>query len=94
MHNKIVADNNNLEIRQPIIIVGIGGAGSKLAVNSSKLLGCKCILISHDKEDLDENHDTILINSSSWINPSTYKLDLLPNLQQAKFDQLSMNLTR
>ena len=74
MHNKIVADNNNLEIRQPIIIVGIGGAGSKLAVNSSKLLGCKCILISHDKEDLDENHDTILINSSSWINPSTYKL--------------------
>lgn len=74
MHNKIVADNNNLEIRQPIIIVGIGGAGSKLAVNSSKLLGCRCILISHDKEDLDENHDTILINSSSWINPSTYKL--------------------
>jgi cell division protein FtsZ len=74
MHNKIVADNNNLEIRQPIIIVGIGGAGSKLAVNSSKLLGCRCILISHEKEDLDENHDTILINSSSWINPSTYKL--------------------
>jgi cell division protein FtsZ len=74
MHNKIVADNNNLEIRQPIIIVGIGGAGSKLAVSSSKLLGCRCILISHDKEDLDQNHDTILINSSSWINPSTYKL--------------------
>ena len=75
MHNKIVADNNNnLELRQPIIIVGIGGAGSKLAVNSSKLLGCRCILISQDKEDLDENHDTILINSSSWINPSTYKL--------------------
>ncbi|MGA8911479.1 MAG: hypothetical protein WB443_01335 [Nitrososphaeraceae archaeon] len=74
MHNKIVADNNNLEIRQPMIIVGIGGAGSKLAVNSGKLLGCRCILISHDKEDLDENHDTILINSSSWINPSTYKL--------------------
>jgi cell division protein FtsZ len=73
MHNNIVSDSN-LEIRQPVIIVGIGGAGSRLAVNASKLLGCKCILISNDKKDLDENYDTILINSNSWLNPSSHKL--------------------
>jgi cell division protein FtsZ len=74
MHNNRVSDNNNLEISQPVIIVGIGGAGSRLAVKASKLLGCKCILISNDKKDLDENYDTILINSNSWLNPSSYKL--------------------
>lgn len=73
MHNNIVSDSN-LEIRQPVIIVGIGGAGSRLAVNASKLLRCKCILISNDKKDLDENYDTILINSNSWLNPSSHKL--------------------
>lgn len=63
-----------LEIKQPMLIVGIGGAGSKLAVNSSKLLGCKCVLISNDRRDLDNKCLTVFINSNSWINPSSYKL--------------------
>jgi len=67
-------NNDWLEIKQPIVIVGIGGAGSKLAVDSSKLLGCKCVLISNDIEDLDNNYLTVFINSNSWINPSSYKL--------------------
>ena len=57
-----------------MIIVGIGGAGSKLAVESSKLLGCKCALISNDRKDLDKNYNPILINSDSWVNPSSYKI--------------------
>ena len=63
-----------LSFKGPVIIVGIGGVGTKLAINSSKLLGCKCILISSDKSDLDENHFCILVRSDSWINPSSYKL--------------------
>lgn len=55
-------------------MVGIGGAGSKLAVESSKLLGCKCTLISNDRKDLDKNYNAILINSDSWVNPSSYKI--------------------
>jgi cell division protein FtsZ len=66
--------DDRLEIKQPIVIVGIGGAGSKLAIISSKLLGCKCVLISNDVEDLDNNCITVFINSNSWINPSSYKL--------------------
>jgi cell division protein FtsZ len=56
------------------LLVGIGGLGSKLAINSSKLLDCKCVLISNDKQDLDESHFSIFIHSGSWINPSSYKL--------------------
>ena len=51
--------DDRLEIKQPIVIVGIGGAGSKLAIISSKLLGCKCVLISNDIEDLDSNCITL-----------------------------------
>ena len=68
-------DNQDcLNFKRPIIVVGIGGVGTKLAVNSSKLLGCKCVLISNDKSDLDENHFSILVRSDLWINPSSYKL--------------------
>jgi cell division protein FtsZ len=63
-----------LSFKGPVIIVGIGGVGTKLAINSSKLLGCKCVLISSDKSDLDENHFCVLVHSDSWINPSSYKL--------------------
>ena len=41
--------------------VGIGGLGCKLAINSSRLLDCKCVLISNDEKDLDENHFSIFI---------------------------------
>src|SRR6187200_726077 len=67
-------NNDCLEIKQPILIVGIGGAGSKLAVDSSKLIGCKCVLISNDIGDLDNDYLNVFINSNSWINPSSYKL--------------------
>ena len=60
--------------------VGIGGLGCKLAINSSRLLDCKCVLISNDEKDLDENHFSIFIHSDSWINPSCYKLRSLAEL--------------
>lgn len=63
-----------LSFKGPVIVVGIGGVGTKLAINSSKLLECKCVLISNDMSDLDENHFCIFVRSDLWINPSSYKL--------------------
>ena len=48
--------------------------GIKLAINSSRILDCKCVLISNDKKDLDENHFSVLVHSDACINPSSYKL--------------------
>src|ERR671930_2764036 len=67
-------DNGHLEIKQPIVVIGVGGAGAKIAVESSKVLGCKCILISNDKRDLNDDYSSIFIDSKSWINPSSSKL--------------------
>lgn len=66
--------DNYLQIRQPVLMVGIGGAGSKIAIIASKILACKCVLISNDKNDLDGNCQSLLIDSNSWVNPSSYKI--------------------
>ena len=66
--------DNYLQIRQPVLMVGIGGAGSKIAIIASKILDCKCVLISNDKNDLDGNCQSLLIDSNSWVNPSSYKI--------------------
>jgi len=60
------------QMKDPVLIIGLGGAGCKLAVTIKEKLGYDCLLISHDARDL--NHDTskILINTSPILNPSAY----------------------
>jgi len=60
------------QMKDPVLIIGLGGAGCKLAINIKEKLGYDCLLISHDARDL--NHDTskILINTSPILNPSAY----------------------
>jgi cell division protein FtsZ len=66
--------DNYLQIRQPVVIVGIGGAGSKIATIASESLDCQCVLISNDKEDLNGNYESLFIDANSWVNPSSYKI--------------------
>jgi cell division protein FtsZ len=59
-----------------MLLVGIGGVGSRIAAAASAALECKCLLISNDKRDLVNNDRcaAIFIHSGEWINPSSYKL--------------------
>ncbi|HEX7032011.1 MAG TPA: hypothetical protein VF172_03330 [Nitrososphaera sp.] len=65
-----------LLIKNPVLLVGIGGAGSKIATSASTALGCRCLLISNNKKDLVHNEKctAIFVNSGEWINPSSLKL--------------------
>jgi cell division protein FtsZ len=60
------------EIKEPILVVGLGGAGCKLAINAKETLGSECILISHDPKDLNSGNSKILINTNPILNPSSY----------------------
>jgi cell division protein FtsZ len=60
------------EMRDPILVVGLGGAGCRLAVTAKEKLGCDCLLISHDAKDLNHESSKILINTSPILNPSSY----------------------
>jgi len=67
---------NDLFVKNPVLLVGIGGAGTKIATAASAALGCKCLLISNDKKDLVHNEKctAVYVDSGEWVNPSSMKL--------------------
>lgn len=60
------------QIQEPILVVGLGGAGCRLATSIKEGLGCDSLLISHDPKDLNHDSSKILINTNPVINPSAY----------------------
>ena len=40
------------ELTEPILLIGLGGVGSRLADKTKKSLNSDCLLISHDQKDL------------------------------------------
>ena len=76
-------------IKNPLIVVGIGGAGCRLATKVSKAISCECLLMSNDKRDLEGGVNSIFINSGKWVNPSVYKLR---SFVSAKQEQISSKL--
>ena len=60
------------EITKPILIVGIGGVGSKLAIEAKKSLNSDCILISHDQKDFEPGITSIEVSTGPTVNPSIY----------------------
>ena len=59
----------SFEIAEPVLVIGLGGAGSKLAVELKQVMNSDCICISNDKTDLNDEN-SIEISTKSIINPS------------------------
>lgn len=59
----------NFQITEPILIIGIGGVGSKLATQAKELLNSEILLISNDQKDL-KSDNSIVVSTQSVINPS------------------------
>lgn len=59
----------NFQITEPILIIGIGGVGAKLATQAKELLNSEILLISNDQKDL-KSDNSIVISTQSVINPS------------------------
>src|SRR3989442_4265861 len=59
-------------MQEPVLVVGLGGAGCKLATSVKNRIGCECLLVSHDPRDLNHESTKILINTSPILNPSVY----------------------
>jgi cell division protein FtsZ len=60
----------SLQIKEPILIIGLGGVGSKLAIKAKDVLNSDCVLISNDSKDFSSNNDSIHISTKSVVNPS------------------------
>jgi cell division protein FtsZ len=77
--------SEDLSVKSPILVVGIGGSMAKIARQASTAIGCDCLLVSNDKRDLGDER-SIYVNSGAWVNPSGYKLRSFLN---AKAGQLA-----
>ena len=61
-------------MRKPVLLLGVGGLGSRLASKIAKELGCACSIVTDDERCETGGYPTVLINTESWINPSGRKL--------------------
>ena len=59
------------QLTEPILLIGLGGVGAKLAEKAKKSLNSDCLLISHDQKDLTAEN-SIKISTKSVVNPSTH----------------------
>jgi len=57
------------ELKEPVLVIGLGGAGIRLASDMREVLGADSLNISQDKKDVSE-HNSIHISTKSIINPS------------------------
>ena len=44
------------EVIEPVLVVGLGGVGSRLATDVKECVNADCIRISNDKKDLTEDN--------------------------------------
>ncbi len=60
------------QITEQILIIGIGGVGSKLETEAKNHLDADCFLISNDKNDLKSDSNTLEVSTGPIINPSIH----------------------
>jgi cell division protein FtsZ len=66
--------NSLIKIRKPVLLLGVGGVGSRLASRIAKELRCSCSIVTDDEMCETDGYPTVLIKTESWVNPSGRKL--------------------
>lgn len=60
----------NFQVKEPVLVIGLGGAGSKLAGKAKDSLNSDCLLISNDSKDFIEEVPSVHVSTDSVVNPS------------------------
>lgn len=81
-----------LQIKGPILLIGIGDAGSRLAIKARERIGCDLLLISSNSDDFASSHnaDTILMDTGAVINPT---IQLVRTAAYRKIDEIKRGMT-
>ena len=82
----------SFQVKEPVLVIGLGGAGSKLSAEAKKTLNSDCLVISNDEKDC-VSEESICVSTDSVVNPSvqlirgsTYKVS---NEIKSKISQYS-----
>lgn len=79
----------SFQVKEPILIVGLGGAGSKLAVQAKDAMSSDCLVISNDQKDLPSTCDSVKISTNSIVNPS---MELIRGSTYKEFDKIKSKI--
>ena len=60
----------SFQVKEPVLVIGLGGAGSKLANEAKNTLNSDCLIISNDSKDFSSENESIQVSTNSIINPS------------------------
>ena len=77
------------QLTEPILIIGLGGVGTRLAEKTKNTLNSDCLMISHDQKDLTAEN-SIKIPTKSVVNPSTH---LIRGSTLETSDEIKKNIT-
>ena len=77
------------QLTEPMLIIGLGGVGAKLAEKAKKSLNSDCLLISHDQKDLTPEN-SIKISTKSIVNPSAH---LIRGSTLETLDEIKKNIS-
>ncbi|MDH3765286.1 MAG: cell division protein FtsZ [Nitrosopumilus sp.] len=59
----------SFQVKEPVLVIGLGGVGSELALKAKDTINSDCLLISNNSKDLTSD-PTIHVSTDSIINPS------------------------
>jgi len=60
----------SFQMKEPILVIGLGGVGSKLAVKAKDSINSDCLIISNDAKDFSSENHSIHVSTDSVVNPS------------------------
>ncbi len=60
----------SVQMKEPVLVIGLGGIGSKLAVEAKDSINSDCLLISNDAKDFSSENPSLHVSTDSVINPS------------------------
>jgi len=60
----------SVQMKEPVLVIGLGGIGSKLAVMAKNFINSDCLLISNDAKDFSSENPSIHVSTDSVVNPS------------------------
>ncbi|MGA9940770.1 MAG: hypothetical protein WBP88_02110 [Nitrososphaeraceae archaeon] len=64
---------DNFEFKGPVLLVGIGGLGRKIALEAKSCTDFDCMVISNDKRDV-EDKNSLYVDCRPWINPGIFRI--------------------
>jgi len=60
----------SVQMKEPVLVIGLGGVGSKLAVKAKDSINSDCLIISNDTKDFSSENPSIHVSTDSVVNPS------------------------